>query len=38
MNEIQDAGVSYIIVANGESFKLERLDNEKDLRVMIYSR
>ena len=33
----QDVGVSYNIAANGESFQLERVDNEKDLGVMIDS-
>jgi hypothetical protein len=35
--EKQDMGVSYIIAANGESFQLERVDNEKDVGVMIES-
>ena len=37
INGKQDVGVSYNIAANGESFQLERVDNEKDLGVMIDS-
>ena len=31
INGKQDVGVSYNIAANGESFQLERVDNEKYL-------
>ena len=38
INGKQDVGVSYNIAANGESFQLERVDNEKDLGFLIDSR
>ena len=38
INRKQDVGVSYNIAANGESFQLERVDNEKDLGFLIDSR
>ena len=37
INGKQDVGVSYNIATNGESIQLERVDNEKDLGVMIDS-
>ena len=37
INGKQDVGVSYNIAANAESFQLERVDNEKDLGVIIDS-